>query len=170
MLSRRQLGLGAAGLALSACAQGPKGQAANLKTPGAEAKFSDTKWANMTEAEWKERLTEDEFHILREAGTEPPRSSPLLEEKRKGTYVCAGCALPLFKSETKFHSGTGWPSFYNYIEGNLGMMEDNTLFSKRTEYHCARCKGHQGHVFKDGPPPTGLRYCNDGLSLDFEPA
>jgi peptide-methionine (R)-S-oxide reductase len=126
-------------------------------------------WANLTEAQWRERLTEEEFRILRKEGTERAGTSPLNEEKREGTYVCAGCALPLFSSETKFESGTGWPSFYDTLPGAVETKTDFKLIYPRTEYHCARCGGHQGHVFKDGPQPTGLRYCNNGVALDFVP-
>lgn len=118
---------------------------------------------------WREILTKEEFHILFEAGTEPRYSSPLLEEKRRGTYICAACRLPLFPSTTKFESGTGWPSFWAPLKNRLETKRDTKLAMTRTEYHCARCGGHQGHVFEDGPDPTGLRYCNDGLALDFVP-
>ncbi len=133
------------------------------------ANMDMTNWANLTPAEWKERLTEQEFYVLRKEGTERPFTSDYNDNKAKGTYVCAGCALPLFKSDTKFDSGTGWPSFYDYIEGALETKRDFKLIVPRTEYHCARCGGHQGHVFKDGPRPTGLRYCNNGIALDFIP-
>ncbi len=123
-----------------------------------------------SEAEWREILTDAEFHILREEGTERAGSSPLNQEKREGTYVCAGCQLPLFKSEWKFESGTGWPSFWTVIHDHVETKEDNFLFVARTEYHCARCGGHQGHVFDDGPKPTGERWCNNGMALDFIPA
>ena len=108
--------------------------------------------------------------MLREEGTERAGTSELNNEKREGTFVCAGCALPLFKSETKYESGTGWPSFFQPIEGAVDTKVDRKLFIARTEYHCSRCGGHQGHVFKDGPKPTGLRYCNNGVALDFIPA
>ncbi|MFP3874690.1 MAG: peptide-methionine (R)-S-oxide reductase MsrB [Thiohalophilus sp.] len=122
-----------------------------------------------SEAEWKRILTPEQFHILREDGTEPAFSSPLDREKRKGTYVCAGCALPLFTSEMKYDSGTGWPSFTTTLPDAVETRLDFKLVWPRTEYHCARCEGHQGHVFDDGPPPTGKRWCNNGLALKFIP-
>lgn len=124
----------------------------------------------LSEAEWKKRLSEQEFYILRKAGTERPFTSPLNNEKRKGIFHCAGCDLELFKSETKYDSGTGWPSFYDVIPGHVETKTDYVLIYPRTEYHCARCGGHHGHVFKDGPKPTGLRYCNNGIALKFKPA
>lgn len=123
-----------------------------------------------TPDEWRKTLTPAQFAVLREEGTERPFTSPLNSEKRKGTFVCAGCDLPLFDSKTKFESGTGWPSFYDVIPGRVETMTDHKLIMARTEYHCARCGGHQGHVFDDGPKPTGLRYCNNGLALKFVPA
>jgi peptide-methionine (R)-S-oxide reductase len=120
-------------------------------------------------AEWKKLLTPAQYHVLREEGTERPFSSPLNDEKRKGTFACAGCDLPLFESRTKYDSGTGWPSFYDHIPGNVATKIDFKLIYPRTEYHCARCGGHQGHVFEDGPKPTGLRYCNNGVALKFLP-
>lgn len=124
---------------------------------------------NLSEEEWRQRLTPEQFRILREEGTEPPFTSPLDKEKRPGTYHCAGCELPLFTSAMKFDSGTGWPSFYDVLPGHVETKTDFKLFLPRTEYHCARCGGHQGHVFKDGPKPTGLRYCNNGVALRFRP-
>lgn len=124
---------------------------------------------SLSEEEWRERLTPEQFRVLRKEGTEPPFTSPLDKEKRPGTYHCAGCDLPLFTSEMKFDSGTGWPSFYDVLPGHVETRTDYKLFLPRTEYHCARCGGHQGHVFKDGPEPTGLRYCNNGVALRFRP-
>lgn len=123
-----------------------------------------------TDAEWKNELTEEEYYVLRKAATENPFTSDLLDIKKKGTYVCAGCGTPLFKSETKFESGTGWPSFYEEIKGNVAYDVDYKIGYKRTEEHCATCGGHLGHVFEDGPQPTGLRHCINGVALDFVPS
>jgi peptide-methionine (R)-S-oxide reductase len=122
-----------------------------------------------TDAEWQKILTPGQYNILRQAGTEEPFSSPLLNEHRKGIFNCAGCALPLFSSATKFDSGTGWPSFYQPLPNAVLTSDDDTLGMDRTEVHCRRCGGHLGHVFPDGPPPTGMRYCMDGLALTFTP-
>ena len=122
-----------------------------------------------TDEEWRAILTPEQYDILRDEGTESPHSSPLNHEKRKGTYVCAGCALPLFTSEMKYDSGTGWPSFFTTLAGAVETKRDWKLILPRTEYHCARCGGHQGHVFDDGPQPTGQRWCNNGLALNFIP-
>ena len=119
--------------------------------------------------EWLKLLGEDRYEVLFEEGTERPWSSPLNDEKRDGNYICAACNLPLFLSETKFDSGTGWPSFFKPIDGSVGLSKDFKLLLPRTEYHCIRCGGHQGHVFNDGPKPTGQRWCNNGLALLFVP-
>lgn len=163
--TRRDIGLGAAALSLVACTSAET--TAQTQSTVKDMNMDNTDWANLSEADWKARLTDMEFHVLRKEGTERAGTSPLNAEKRDGTFVCAGCALPLFKSDTKYESGTGWPSFYDFIPGSLGTKVDRKLFMARTEYHCSRCGGHQGHVFKDGPRPTGLRYCNNGVALDF---
>src|SRR5690349_17670321 len=123
-----------------------------------------------SEAEWRAQLTPQQYEILRNHGTERPWSSALLKEHRKGTFACAGCDLPLFSSETKFESGTGWPSFFRPLPDAVGTSVDNSFLMARTEVHCRRCGGHLGHVFEDGPKPTGLRYCMNGVSLTFRPA
>lgn len=123
-----------------------------------------------TDAEWREALTPEQFHVLRKHGTERAGTSPLDKNYETGTYDCAACGLPLFTSETKFDSGTGWPSFYAPIEGAIETSVDRALFMTRVEVHCRRCGGHLGHVFNDGPAPTGQRYCMNGVSLNFDPA
>jgi peptide-methionine (R)-S-oxide reductase len=122
-----------------------------------------------SEAEWRKLLSPSAYHVMREQGTEAPYTSPLLNEHRKGTFTCAGCALPLFSSTTKFDSGTGWPSFWAPLPNAVLTSSDNSWIETRTEVHCRRCGGHLGHVFDDGPKPTGLRYCMDGVALGFKP-
>jgi peptide-methionine (R)-S-oxide reductase len=119
--------------------------------------------------EWKKILTSDQYYILRREGTEPPYTSPLDDEKREGDYLCAGCKTPLFNSSMKYDSGTGWPSFFEHYPNVIATKLDFKLLLPRTEYHCAVCEGHHGHVFNDGPPPAGKRYCNNGASLIFAP-
>jgi len=121
-----------------------------------------------SDAEWRSSLAPEAYRVLRQHGTERPGSSPLNHEKRSGRFVCAGCGHALFDSATKFESGTGWPSFYASVEGAVGTQVDRALFMVRTEVHCANCGGHLGHVFPDGPPPTGLRYCMNGAAMTFE--
>ncbi len=123
---------------------------------------------NLTEAEWRERLTPEQFDVLRKHATEARNSSKLLHEERKGVFVCAGCDLPLFASESKFESGTGWPSFTHPLPDAVGTREDKSWFMSRTEVHCRRCGGHLGHVFEDGPPPRGTRYCMNGAAMNFK--
>lgn len=163
------------GFALAACsAQGQADEAASgidteiFEAPGVVPWGSETiDYAAQSEEWWRARLTREEFRILRQEGTERAGTSPLNNEHRQGLYVCAGCGLPLFTSATKYESGTGWPSFWAPIEGALDTKPDYRLWTPRTEYHCRRCKGHQGHVFNDGPRPTGERWCNNGVALTF---
>jgi len=139
--------------------------------------FSSTKTApaehfavEKPDEEWRRELGAEAYHVLRKHGTERAGTSPLNQEKRAGTFVCAGCGTPVYDAATKFESGTGWPSFYAPIEGGVGTSEDRALFMTRTEVHCAKCGGHLGHVFPDGPKPTGLRYCMNGAAMTFKPA
>jgi len=150
--------LGAVGVLLG----GEQAAASSAASPGIER-------LELPKSEWKKRLSPEAYAVLFQEHTEPPRSSPLDKEKRPGRYVCAACMLPLFESAAKFESGTGWPSFFRPIEGHVETKTDFKLLVPRTEYHCARCGGHQGHVFDDGPAPTGLRYCNNGVALRFVP-
>ncbi len=137
--------------------------AANAKVP------LPTEPLKLSSEEWRKRLDKAQYNVLREEGTERAGTSPLNNEKRAGIYACAGCDLPLFTSDMKYESGTGWPSFFTTIPGVFATKEDRYLFSPRTEYHCIRCGGHHGHVFDDGPPPTRQRWCNNGVALKFIP-
>ena len=163
MISRRKAVLLASGAAVLAVT----GRLARQTRP---AQAEEIYEVTHTDAQWQQLLTPAQYNILRQQGTEPPFSSPLLNEHRKGVFNCAGCALPLFSSATKFDSGTGWPSFWQPLPHAVLTSEDDSLDMERTEVHCRRCGGHLGHLFTDGPPPTGLRYCMDGLALTFTPA
>jgi peptide-methionine (R)-S-oxide reductase len=165
MTRRDFLWSGAAAAALLA------GTAAMLRMGGPhDALAAETFEVTKTDAEWHAILSDAAFNVLRKEGTEYPGTSPLLNEHRKGIFACAGCDLPVYSSETKFDSGTGWPSFWQEIPNAVGKTEDRSLGMTRTEVHCRRCGGHLGHVFDDGPPPTGLRHCINGVALTFKPA
>lgn len=165
MIDRRMFLISAAAIGALVSLRGlhiPFAAAASDKT----TKFEIEK----TPEEWRKQLSEEQFDVLRKHGTERPYTSPLLKEHRKGIFACAGCDLPLFSSETKYDSGTGWPSFYQPLDNAVGESRDLSYGMIRTEVHCRRCGGHLGHVFDDGPKPTGLRYCMNGLALKFVPA
>lgn len=140
---------------------------ATIRMPVAFAE--EIKKMNLSDDEWKKRLTPEQYDVLRQEGTERAFTSPLNDEKHAGVFACAGCGLELFPSEFKYNSGTGWPSFYDVLPGHVETKTDHQMLAPRTEYHCARCGGHHGHVFNDGPAPTGLRYCNNGVALKFIP-
>jgi peptide-methionine (R)-S-oxide reductase len=161
MMTRRSL-LAASGLGLVTLA------AATLRSRGGRA--GETFAVSYTDAEWRKRLTSDQYAVLRQSGTERPFTSPLLHEKRNGTFACAGCDLDLFSSTTKYDSKTGWPSFWAPLETAVGTERDISYGMIRTSVHCSQCGGHLGHVFDDGPKPTGLRYCMNGVAMTFKPA
>ncbi len=161
----RRVFLGFGGAAIVA------GVAVTLPLPGRQTAAPRGRFPfELTDAEWRQRLPPEQYDVLRQAATERPGSSPLNAEHRHGTFLCAGCGQPLFASETKFESGTGWPSFYRPLPNAVTNAEDRSLIEPRTEVLCARCGGHLGHVFDDGPPPTGLRYCMNGVAMTFRPA
>jgi peptide-methionine (R)-S-oxide reductase len=166
MLTRRNFGLAGIGLVAAAAGLKTASSHANEETMSTKTEtFEITK----TPEEWRKILTPEQFYVLREHGTERAGSSPLDKNYAAGTYDCAGCDLPLFSSEAKFNSGTGWPSFFKPLDNAIGTSSDRSFFTTRTEVHCRRCGGHLGHVFEDGPPPTGLRYCMNGVALKFVP-
>lgn len=144
--------------------------AARFGLIGKAAQAGETFAVTHTDAEWRAMLTPAQYQVLRQQGTERAFSSPLLNQHRKGSFACAGCDLALYSSDTKFDSGTGWPSFWQPLKGAVGTTTDSTLSEVRTAVHCSRCGGHLGHVFNDGPPPTGLRYCMDGVAMTFHAA
>jgi peptide-methionine (R)-S-oxide reductase len=164
-MNRRDVIFGGA-TALAALA----GTTAILRMSRSEPAQAETFEITKTEDEWRSLLSEQQFAVLRQEDTEYPGSSPLLHEARKGNFNCAGCDLPLYSSLTKFDSGTGWPSFWEALPDAVGLNVDNSMFMARTEVHCRRCGGHLGHVFDDGPPPTGMRHCINGVALTFKPA
>ena len=170
MMTRRNtlLGAGALTATLTGVVAGLRGLFGSGSAEAAQA--AHTFEVTHTEADWKKLLNSEQFRVLRQAGTERPGSSPLNKEKRVGAFTCAGCALPLFSSTTKFESGTGWPSFWQPLDKAVVEDTDTTLFMKRVEVLCRRCGGHLGHVFNDGPKPTGLRYCMNGVALNFKAA
>ena len=165
MLTRRTFTLSGMAFGVAGAALGTSLSFAN--NANKDEKMSDIDWKKIKKSDWKARLTPDQYAVLRREATERPFSSPLNDEHSKGQFVCSGCELPLFDSSMKFDSGTGWPSFSDHLKNAVQTKRDFKLVVPRTEYHCARCGGHQGHVFKDGPAPTGLRYCNNGVALKF---
>jgi peptide-methionine (R)-S-oxide reductase len=162
MITRRQLGFGVATALVG-------GASMRLFGKGSDAQAGETFEVSFSNEEWRKRLNPEQYRVLRDHGTERAGTSPLDGEKRAGTFQCAACDLPLFSSEQKFDSGTGWPSFWQPLPNAVGTRNDSSLFMTRTEVHCRRCGGHLGHVFDDGPKPTGLRYCMNGVAMTFKP-
>jgi peptide-methionine (R)-S-oxide reductase len=167
MIDRRALLT--AGIALGALTATSKFGKAETMTTTTQDTTQDVDYRKLTDAEWRQRLNAEQYNVLRKHGTERAGTSALNQEKRKGMFECAGCDLPLFSSDTKFESGTGWPSFYQPLPHAVGTTSDRSFFMARTEVHCSRCEGHLGHVFDDGPKPTGLRYCMNGVAMKFVP-
>jgi len=163
MLTRRTFGLAAAAAALTG------GVSMRFFGGSSDAAAKETFPVAHSDQEWRQRLSAEQYYVLREHGTERAGTSPLDREKRAGVFHCAGCDQPLFGSAQKFDSGTGWPSFWQPLDGAIGTTEDRKFFMVRTEVHCSRCGGHLGHVFEDGPKPTGLRYCMNGVAMTFKP-
>ena len=167
-LARRQFLLGGVALAALAVDIDPGKAETKMTTTTTDKTVAEIR--ALSDADWRKRLTGAQYDVLRKHGTERAGTSPLNHEKRKGTFACAGCDLPLFSSDTKFESGTGWPSFYKPLDNAVETKTDRSFFMARTEVHCSRCLGHLGHVFEDGPKPTGLRYCMNGVAMKFAPA
>jgi len=170
--NRRSVLFGASAMMTLAACSRPSPASAQGRYPGAapEAPFKDSPFRKISDREWQQKLGSPSWGILRHEETERAGTGPFLNEKRKGVYHCKGCDLALFKSDWKYESNTGWPSFYDVIKGAVATKTDFLIGVPRVEYHCARCLGHQGHVFEDGPRPTGLRYCNNGYALTFKTA
>ena len=164
MMTRRTVGTGIVGTAAASFGL------SKLFGGESEAKEAKAFPVSLSDSEWKKKLTAEQFYVLRKHGTERAGTSPLDKEHRNGVFACAGCDQDLFASQTKYDSRTGWPSFYEPLPGKVGTSEDNTLFATRTEVHCSNCGGHLGHVFDDGPKPTGKRYCMNGVAMTFKPA
>ena len=162
LFDRRSVLLGGVAVALAGCAP----EAADAS----EGQWASSPFRRINDADWRRRLGDASWRVLRHEGTEQPFASRLNDEHRRGVFVCKGCALPLFQSAWKYDSDTGWPSFFRVVEANIGTKTDRRIGIARTEYHCARCLGHQGHLFMDGPQPTGRRYCNNGAALTFQAA